>query len=230
MEVKKKFFLVLLLASSMHAQVRIVLSAALTHVHFEFRKQQYIDCLNILAGYGYKDVYIVEALKKGDRTFLEDYSKNVFYATVNIPGLRNNGVNEARTILEGSYHFAFDPDDIIIKLTGRYQLTSDAFFKFVEENPEYDAIVKIRPPDHGGGIFTACFAMRCKYLKEMYEQMDYNVMERDFIHVEWEVDKYIKQKIKKGNFKVLYVDNLGVKANLFASTNLIGAGHHIIYF
>src|SRR5256885_4787014 len=54
------------------------------------------------------------------------------------------------TTLFRSYHFNFDPNDMILKLTGRYQPISDYFFKLVENNPQYDAIVKV----NGDSVFS----------------------------------------------------------------------------
>lgn len=196
-------------------QIRIVMSVALTDAYFEFRKKQYIESFEKLSEYGIVDVYVVEALKKKGPTFLDDYTKNAFYSSANDPSVKNNGINEARTLLEGFYHFDFDQDDKIIKLTGRYQLISDCLIKLVEDNPEYDAFVKV---NSAGNVFTLGFAMRCKYFKEMYEQIDYHAMEANWINIEEEVGKYIKKKLNEGNFKVLYIDKLGIKANLYGSS------------
>ena len=53
------FLLVFLINLSIFPQIRIILSAALPDAYFEVRKQQYITSFNILAKYGYKDVYVV---------------------------------------------------------------------------------------------------------------------------------------------------------------------------
>lgn len=198
-----------------HPRVKILLSAALIDVHYEFRKQQYIESINKFARYGYMDVYIVEAIKKHGPTFLDDYSKNVFYATANDSNFRNNGINEARTVLEGSYYFNFDPEDMILKMTGRYLLLSDYFITMVENNLDYDALIKVNKQ---GDMATLCYAMKCKWLREMYEQMDYDTMEKKWINVETEAAHYINRKITQGEFKVLFVDKLDVEANLFGSS------------
>jgi len=126
----------------LNAEMRIILTAALTDNHFEFRKNQYIESLNILADYGYQNPYIVEAIKKVGPTFLDDYSTNVFYATCNNPSSINHGANEARTLLEALEHFQFADDDIILKLTGRYQLLSDRLLRIIKKNQNnFDAFI-----------------------------------------------------------------------------------------
>jgi hypothetical protein len=210
------------------AEVRLVLSAALTDAYFELRKEQYIKSFSILAqyGYGYENAYVVEALRKKGLTFLDDYSNHVFYATVDDSALVNKGINEARTLLEGFYHFNFDSEDMIIKLTGRYYLLSDYFLKLVEKNSDLDAIVKL---DSCGQVLTLFFAMRGKYFCDMYEHIDYVSMERNRINIEKEVADYIQKKEKAGNFKVLYVDKLDVQANRFGSSTAPGASEISIY-
>jgi hypothetical protein len=213
---KKIFFLLIwIFTMSVFPQVRIVLSAALTDAHYEFRKAQYIKSFNILNMIGYKDVYVIEALKKHGHTFLDDFSKNVFYATTNDRKFTNQGTNEARTCLEGIDYFKFDPEDIILKITGRYQLKSDRILKIIRDNPDFDAYIKLAG---NGDVYTACFAMRCKYFQEVYRQIDLDRMEKDRISLETEVARYIKNKVATCGFKVYYVDTLDIEANLFGSS------------
>ena len=131
--------------------IRVVCTAALSDSYFEFRKKQYVESFEFLNKLGYKDFFIVESLKRGGPTFLESYSKNVFYATVNDSSLKNHGINEAKTLLECCEHFNFQPDDIVIKLTGRHRVTSDYFLKIVENNQDFDAWVKV---NSDGNVFT----------------------------------------------------------------------------
>lgn len=199
-----------------NATLRIVLGTALTTAHFEFRKQQYIDMFARLKGYGYDTFYVVEGFKKEGPTFLDEYAPHVFYAQTSNPDLKNQGVNEARTQLEGTYHFMFDPDDMILKLTGRYHLLSDDFLRCVEQNADnFDAFVQI---NENGDVYTLGFAMRCKYFQEMYEQINYTAMEKNRINLETEVGNYIKRKLKDGSFRVFYITKLHIMANLFGSS------------
>lgn len=205
---------------SSSAKIKIICTAALTDAYFEFRKQQYIHSFNILKGYGYSDFYVIEALKKNGPTFLEEHAPHVFYATVNNPKLRNNGINEALSILQGCEHFNFDPEDIIIKLTGRHSLISDSLLKIVENNPDVDAVVRV---NSDGNAYTLGFAMRYKYMQEMFKSIDYEPLERFMIPLEYRVGDYIKKKKLDGKFNVIYVEKLGMTANVYGSSTCPGA-------
>lgn len=207
-----------LIINTLYCQVRIVLSAALTDPYFDLRKDQYIKSFNILDQLGYKDFYIIEAVKKQGPTFLDNYSKNVFYSSMNNPKFRNHGINEAMTLYEGVCHFNFAPEDMIIKFTGRYHLLTDSFIKLVENNLDYDAIVRFDVGRNKSRICSGGFAMKCKYFKEMCEKMDCAKMENKLIILEVEMGNYLKSKQNAENFKVLYVDKIDIKADYHGST------------
>jgi hypothetical protein len=173
---------------------------------------------------GYKNFYVVEAIRKTGPTFIEEYTNNVYYALCNNPNLRNNGINEAKTLLEGCSHFNFDPDDIIIKLTGRHSLISNHLIKTVEENTSADVFVKT---DINGNTYTSGFAMRYKYFKEMFETINYDYLEKQMISIEYEVNNYIKNKMAQNSIKVIYLKKLDIKINEYGSSTAPGA--HGIY-
>jgi len=209
----------LLITHCAQTEMRLILTSALTDSFFEVRKEQYLEAFRILRSLGYNDFYIIEGFRNAGPSFLDEHSKNVFYSTAQDLTLasRLNGINEAKTCLQGVNYFDFDPDDMIVKLTGRYHLVNDSFFKTVQNNiNNYDAIVKINPGN--GNIYTLCFAMKCKYYKEMYETLDYHAMQYQQIDLETQVGNYVKRKIAEGNFKILYVDKLDVKAILYGTS------------
>lgn len=208
--------MLLMISCSSFAQIRLVLSAALTDTCFDFRKEQYIESFHILAWHGYKNPYVVEALKKNGPTFLEKYSNNVFYSTVNNPTLKNNGVNEAKTMLDGLAHFNFDPDDMIIKLTGRNHLVSEYLLRTVETHLNYDAIIRLDPH---GSLYTIGFAIKYKYLKEMLEALDYNYLENNMISIEVACGQYIKRKLQEDTMKIYCLDKLDIYCTLHGSSN-----------
>jgi hypothetical protein len=216
------------------AEIKVVLTAALTDSHFEFRKNEYIQSFTRIIQYGYSDFYIVEALKKNGPTFLDDYSNHVFYATTNNPNCLNQGINESKTLLEALDYFNFDPEDMIIKLTGRHRFLSDYFLRTVESNPGYDAFVRycsgLAPAFVDGMIPTMCFAMKCKYLKEMYESIDYKVMEQQDVPIEWIIASFIARKHAYDNLKVFVVDRLDIRLNAFASSASPGQEEKIYIF
>jgi len=208
-------------------QIRVICTAAITPNYAELRRSQYTETFTLLARYGYSNPYIVEALLKKGPCFLEDFSSHVFYATTNNPTYINNGINEAATLLEALYHFDFADEDMIIKFTGRHQLTSDYFLRLVEEHPEYDAFVKVNAD---GNVYTLGFAMRCKYIKEMYEQLPFEQLGKALRPIEYDVGDYIKAKVKQGNFKVYYVEKLHMKAHLKGSSTALQAPDVIKYY
>lgn len=212
---------------AVNATIRVVCTAAITDKHAEFRKNQYVETFTLLAKYGYNNPYIVEALKKEGPTYLEEFSSNVFYATTNDPTFKNNGINEAATFLECLHHFNFDDEDMIIKFTGRHQLTSDFFLRLVEDNSDYDAFVKV---NSNGDVYTLGMAMKCKYYKEMLERLDFKKMGYTMRPFEYDVGDYIKWKKRRGNFKVYYVEKLEMKAQLFGSSTFPGVAAQEKYY
>lgn len=208
-------FLLLLLANNICAKEIIVLTSALSDTHFEFRKNQYIAAFKKLIKYRKKNFYVIEALKKEGPTFLDDYTKNVFYSHANDFSLRDKGLNEGITMLDGLNHFRFNPDDMIIKLTGRYCLRSNYFLKLVRnKQKKYDAFARIS----GDYLHTQCFAMRYKFFKEMLESFDYRAMDENHIIIEQAIADYVKRMANSGRLRVCFVDKLYIGTDLFGST------------
>jgi len=219
-------FLNMIFQHNIYGVTRIVCTCALVNPHYEIREQQYIKAFTMLHALGNNNFYIIESIKKSGPTFLENYSNNVFYSTINDASLKNQGVNEAMTLLEGCKHFNFSDDDMIVKLTGRYSLTSNYFFNVIEANPSADAIVKI---DSDGHVHTLGFAMKYKHLKKMYSTINFAYINRHMIPIEHKVGDYIKEKKNEPDFKVYYIDKLDIKADLLGSTACPGATGIIIF-
>jgi hypothetical protein len=219
---------ILTVAVPLTAQTHLVLTAALTQSYSDFRKKQYISTCKQLVTLGYtKDnFYIVEALNKKGPTFLDAYCNNVFYATTNNASLRNKGINEALTLNEALYYFNFDDDDIIIKMTGRYFPLSDYFFNLIKNNLDYDAFFFLTP---SGDFTTLAFAMRCKYLKEMYQALDYALIEGVNMCIETAVSNWIKHMIANKTIRFYAVDKLNIRVELDGSaTNPTAQGSYIV--
>jgi hypothetical protein len=104
-------------------------------------------------------------------SYLDDLHCDVVYTNNNKKACTHKGVNELYDIQHVINQYNIGDDDMIIKLTGRYKVLSDAFFTMVVNNVEkYDAFIK---------FFNVCtlkymrddcvlglLAIRCKYLKE----------------------------------------------------------------
>lgn len=194
-------------------ETHIVLTAALIDNQYESRKEEYIKALTTLRNYGFKNPHIIESICAG-KTFLNDYSENVIYPNVNNFRLRNKGVNEVVSILNSLDKLHFNDEDMIVKITGRYYFISDHFLKTVESHPSIDVFAKLSPD---GQVYTGCFAMRYKYFKELFRQIDVKKMEREGINVETEVANYIQKIAQPQNVRVMYLDRLDLVANIFGN-------------
>lgn len=202
-------------------QIRILYTAALIDEGFELRKNQYTHGCEILKNYGYSDPYIVEAIKKSGPTFLENFSTHVFYSKENNPVLKNKGVNEAKTMLEALKAFNFAPDDMIIKITGRYHFMTDEFIRMVENSPEVDGFFKKvdgYEKNDKRAVISGCFALRCHYLIDMLEHVDYDDIEKNMICFEFELADYVKQIIADKQASICYVDMLQVSAHVWGNS------------
>ncbi len=193
--------------SKMQSSIRVVCTAALIKDQEEQRKKEYIDSLNTLLSYGMW-TYVLESCSSENFTFLDQHAGTVYYTKTNDPTLRNKGVNEALSLINGFSHFQFNDNDMVIKLTGRYHCNTDTIIKLVEENPEYDAIIK---KDAHGQVFTGCFAMRYFHFKNMLESFDFNSMEKNMINLEQKVADYLASH---PNIRVLEVQKIDVSARI----------------
>jgi len=192
--------------------IKIICTAALLNNQYEMRKQEYEKALKQIIAFGYEP-YIVEACKQSGPTFLDSYSSHVLYSNVNDARLKNKGVNEARSLIEATKVFNFHDNDMVIKLTGRYYLNSDMFIKLIKANPEYDAFVKV---DAYGQVLTGCFGIRYKHLKGFLHQLDFALMERNMINIEFELKTYL-EKMKAKGMKVYYCDKIDLTMNVFGT-------------
>jgi len=226
--------------------VNVLLSAALVaeiNPNFEFRKQQSIDTLNIVKGYGYENPYVVEALRKKGPTFLETYCSqdHICYAQLNDPSLKNPGLNEPVTLWEAAHQFNFPAESLVLKLTGRYQPTSPYLFELAEKNEgNYDAYVKVckkneikqkgfaRPEE----VLTLAYVMRAKFFLDMNRSVREQIKSLDDQGLTGEsaVTSYIKAMEQEGSMKVHYLDKLDVRANLRGSSTAPGAQEEIVDF
>jgi len=195
--------------------VHIITTAALIDKKYEERKQEYIHSLTILKGWGYEP-FVVESCSNGP-TFLNDYSNHVLYSGTNNRLLRNKGVNELLALRAAFKKFPFDDDDIIIKLTGRYYFSDQSFLQYVQQNSTLDAFVKY--DSQLDMIFTGCFALRARYFKHMIESINLQEMEDRMMNFESVVARYINNLYRKGEIKGMFLDHLGVVANIFGDGN-----------
>ena len=217
MRVRVMLTLACIIVIHIDAKTKILLTAALTDSYYsELRKLQYITSFQHLAnyGYGYHDFYIVESLQKNEPTFLDSYCKNVLYSQLNSPDMPV-GYNEITTLLDALYYFNFDPDDIIIKLTGRHSFYNNTFIKQAE-NMTCDALFR-HCSKVQGTFYTVAFAMRCDRLIDMCEWIKNNFLKP--MNLEHHVCLYCAQA---KNLNLKFVNRLYVRCNTVGSLSWPG--------
>jgi hypothetical protein len=191
--------------------IKIICTAAILPQDYNRRKQEYINGINQIKKFGFMP-YIVESCQLGP-TFLEGLSDRVWYSHTNDYTIKNKGVNEAKSLLNFFEHNCqlFNDEDLIVKVTGRYYLINDFFLQSVVQRSEYDAFVKDVAKLYGHNwldIFTACFAMKYKYLIEFLRQLNFEEMEKKSLCIEWKLGDYIASKKE---MKVCMLDELNLR-------------------
>ena len=193
----------------------ILCTGALISQKFEERKTEYITVLNILNRQPLP-VFFVESCTVENFSYLNDYCEHVFYSHSNNFSLKNKGVNEAKAMIKALEYFNFDDDSLIIKLTGRYPFNNFDFINLILNNQSYDAFIKC---DSQGQVYTGCFAMRCKHMKNMIAQLNLVGMEKHMINIEAEVARYINKNIL--SHTIYPVSSLGITARFFGNGGIL---------
>lgn len=147
-------------------------------------------------------------------TFLDRFGVDVHYTENNNQSFKHKGINELMDIKSAISKYDIKDDDIVIKLTGRYKLIDDSFFKTVIENTEsYDAFVKFFNVFTEEFIENDCvlglFAVRCKYLKDFEYDSLLEVPETQFA-----------EYLRKMDCRIFEMDRLGLNCK-FSDTQKI---------
>lgn len=192
-----------LFSSPLNDRIKIVCTSAQKVLNYEERKREYIHALSLLRDKHGFDFYLVEAIAAGP-TYLNEYCNHVCYTRSNKAWLANYGVNEAVSLRIALRKFKFDPDTIIIKLTGRYTLEEDEFVRLVEQNLDADVIARIWDD---GAVCTGLFAMRLKYLMDCLDNLPYQEMIKRFTPIEYAIGRYVA-KIKKEGAKIVPLEKM----------------------
>ncbi len=184
------------------AEIKVLYTAALISENYKQRQKDYTQNLKILTKKYGLEVYIVESCHKLESTFLNDYCTNVCYTKSNNPS-RSKSFNEVASMRIGLQQFNFDPNDMIIKITGRYVMKTNEFIQFVKTNPKSDIIARIW---NDADAYTGYFAIRAKYLTELLDLF----LERDDATncycIEWALGQYIESM--KSKLKILPIPRL----------------------
>lgn len=197
----------------MARNIHIMATAAVLNMKFEQRRDQYLHSVEVLNNYGIEP-YIVESCVTGP-TYLDECCAQVLYTQTNDATLTNKGINEARAIIAffDTWGDRFNPDDIIIKMTGRYYLADDRFIRQVEDEAEYDAFA-MNGFQAGAttpylDLYTGMFALKYRYFTHMIRSINFAHMNEFRIWFEWEVSDYLYGLCER-HVPVRYVDSLGL--------------------
>jgi len=166
--------------------MKILYTAAYSPDCQDIRKCEYSCSLKWFKSHGY-DPYIVECYQTQGPLVYEEYTNKVFYACVNNTSLKNKGVNEAQAILKALDHYKFSDDEMIVKVTGRYQPRETVFLD-IASNAKEDVVCMYIEDQ----IFTGVVALRCGLFRQMLNSFDYKEMEEKTINIERKVARYIE--------------------------------------
>lgn len=141
----------------------------------EHRKSWYISSITRALEYAAdKNIKAVIVENNGQRpTYLDDLGCDVVYTDNNTIATDNKAVNELLDIKHIIKLYNIADEDTIIKLTGRYKMINDSFFRYAS-NPAVDACIKFfnvydqvfTPTDCILGLFS----IKCKFLKDFEYQ------------------------------------------------------------
>ena len=113
-----------------------------------------------------------------NKSYLDTFNIKVHYTNNNHKIYHHKGVNELEDIKSVIDYYNIDDDDIVIKLTGRYFVLSDFFFKHIIDNENnYDVFMKFFNVCTEKYLDNDCvlglYGIRCKYLKK-FEYKDFS--------------------------------------------------------
>jgi hypothetical protein len=161
---------------------------------------------NSMAGESYLDVFRSEVL------YTHDNSRMIEGDLILHKGSRE--ILDIRKVIE---KYDIKDEDMIIKITGRYLLFKDDFFKTVLDNLDKDAIFRpfnVCTYETGDiHIVLGLFALKCKYFKTFnYEKCAQMGAEEDFRTF---INDYV------GNEKILLVEKLWLRATLGMNNKIV---------
>lgn len=108
------------------------------------------------------------------------------------------------SMLIGLLQFDFKPDDMILKVTGRYVLEDNQFVKYVEQNKDADVIARVWCDFDA---YTGYYGIKYKCLLDMFEYFffTYDNVSKNFA-VEHALGNYIN--MNKNTLKIIKIPKL----------------------
>ena len=184
--------------------IHIVATSANIEKNYDQRKDEYIKGLESIRLHYQKDPWIIECIKH------VDYFPEYFLGKKDL--YENKGNEEFANIelFFNEHGHRFNSQDVIIKHTMRYEITSSHLLECIENNPGYDAYVKSSADIYGPqdtGVHVFLFAMTYNCWKEFLSNNFDRTTHKDY-PIEAQVSAYLSKKNTK------FLDKLGVRAAL----------------
>ncbi|RXF69093.1 hypothetical protein [Arcticibacter tournemirensis] len=172
--------------------VHLIITSANIEEYYIKRKQQYIDSIEACLKYtSLFDSYTILECTSPNEEYLNNY--NVFYSQEGNPYL-NKGLNEMNHLRSFINTVSFSPNDIIIKLSGRYLIQSSHFFQQATMmNDKYDCIFKDDSDVYEGlGYHTFLYAIKTWLLLETINSLNFD--KQNNRPIEWDVKTFIEAR------------------------------------
>lgn len=191
---------------------------------FENRKKRYIECIEtakLINKELNNQIKIIIVENNGSRnTFLDELEVDVLYTENNNYNSNNymlhKGPNEMMDIKDVINKYNINDEDVVIKLTGRYKLLNNSFFKLIlDSNNRYDVFMKFA--DISRGIYKkndcamGLYGIRSKYLKKF----EFKLQDKS---PEYNLATFVRENIN--NDKIYEVNSLNLECQ-FADNNRI---------
>ena len=176
---------------------------------------EYKESITTNLSYVFHEIKPIIIENNGQRkTFLDDFGVDVHYTDNNKCSFKHKGINELMDIKSAISAYDIKDDDIIIKITGRYKLINDSFFRSIlEEAESYDAFIKFFNVAEEKFMRDDCvlglFAIRCKYLKSFEYDPDLEIPETQFA-----------EYVRKSDCRIFEIGRLGLRCK-FSDTQKI---------
>lgn len=189
----------------------VLFTSALIEENYELRKIQYLKSIDSLAEYiDKKKIKIIECYDS-DTDFFNELDLKLFLSKSN-NSFRNKGAKECDCLRYFLLNNDFiDDNELIIKLTGRYQILSNIFFSELTNNLGYDFYGKLM--DGGSQIFTGFFGIKKKFLFDFLNTVNLDKMENEMINVE----RLIKEYVDSNRINSHFIKNLGLRALIYGN-------------
>jgi len=199
-------------ASAMQTNSNLVLTTALVKDPNGVRKQEYEKSFAQFKKFGYEHPYIVEGVQPAEPSYLDEHTlpERLYYFPDNKPTDHNRGKFEGLSLREALKKFQLPAPSYVYKQTGRYLATKNLAAEITKNYPGYNLYIRRFPGLER--VMLAAFVMNAQKMQQMYENLDYEAMEREWSAVDPErcwienyATIYLKQAEQESALSVCYL-------------------------